>query len=170
MKKPTIKKKTTVTIRQLVIITSLFFLLVIAVGYIASYTEIPATSIYDERPDRIDAYFTKHTAPLAGYGQTFVTAADSCGMDWRLLPAIAMQESSGGKRMIHNNPFGWGGGKIPFESFEDAIIQVGAHVCGTVPSTARWYNTTSTQEKLHWYNGTVSPTYPAKVQWIMEQI
>jgi hypothetical protein len=125
---------------------------------------------YDERPDRIDAYFSKHAAPLAGFGSTFVQAADRCDMDWRLLPAIAMQESSGGKRMMNNNPFGWGSAKIPFDSFHEAISEVGKHLCGHVSSTAKWYATTSTREKLYWYNGTVRASYPAEVEWIMKQI
>ena len=124
----------------------------------------------DNRYLRIDTYFSKHDAPLAGHGHTFVKAADSCGMDWRLLPAIAMQESSGGKHMQYNNPFGWGGAQIPFESIDEAIMNVGWNLCGNNVSTTKWYSTTSTYEKLHWYNGTVQPTYPNEVMWIMDQI
>lgn len=124
----------------------------------------------DVRAAMIDAYFARYNAPLAGHGHTFVQAADQCNMDWRLLPAIAMQESTGGKRMQYNNPFGWGSAEIPFENFDEAIMHVGSHLCGHVSTTARWYDTTSTAEKLYWYNGTVAPSYPAEVQWIMNQI
>lgn len=131
---------------------------------------VPEPPPPDDRPGRIDAYFKNINAPLTGYGQTFVEVADACDMDWRLLPAIAMRESTGGKRMQYNNPFGWGGAHIPFQNLEEAIREVGAHVCGTRPSTEKWYNTTSTAKKLHYYNGTVIPTYPDEVMWIMKQL
>lgn len=59
----------------------------------------------DERVARIDRYFTEHSMPLAGYGAKFIEAADRCDMDWRLMPAIAVRESSGGKKVCGNNPF-----------------------------------------------------------------
>ncbi len=123
----------------------------------------------DDRPDRIDAYFEKYSMPLAGYGDTFVSVADRCGMDWRLLPAIAVRESTGGKRMQYNNPFGWGGAQIPFKDIDEAIQEVGKNLCGDNPKTARWYSTPSIQKKLYFYNGTVIPTYPKEVMWIMKQ-
>ena len=124
----------------------------------------------DNRAARINAYFSMHSTPLAGHGTAFVRAADKCDMDWRLLPAIAMQESTGGKFMKNNNPFGWGSAEIPFSNFDEAIAMVGKNICGDNPNTAQWYATTSTQEKLYYYNGTVAPSYPAEVMWIMEQI
>lgn len=132
--------------------------------FVISYAPKP-----DPRIKRIDSYFAKYTMPLEGHGNTFVEAADRCDMDWRLLPAIAVRESTGGKRMIHNNPFGWGSAQIPFENFDEAIREVGWNLCGLNSSTAKWYATTSTYEKLYWYNGTVLHTYPDEVLWIMDQ-
>ena len=70
--------------------------------------------IPDERPARIDRYFAERKMPLAGYGAKFIEAADQCNMDWRLLPAIAVRESSGGKQACGNNPFGWGSCRTDF--------------------------------------------------------
>ena len=152
---------------------SMAIILLVAVGIfltllfqIVSFKPSPPK---DERPFRIDNYFSKHDAPLTGYGNSFVEAADSCGLDWRLLPAIAMQESSGGKHMQFNNPFGWGGAQIPYESIDEAIVDVASHLCGNATSTAKWYTATSTYEKLYWYNGTVRSAYPNEVMWIMDQ-
>ena len=125
--------------------------------------------ILDSRPGKIDNYFAKNNMPLAGYGETFVRAADKCDMDWRLLPAIAVRESSGGKHMQYNNPFGWGGAQIKFDNIDDAIYALGDNLCGHNTSTAKWYSTTSTYEKLYRYNGTVVKKYPAEVMWIMDQ-
>ncbi len=129
----------------------------------------PSPAPIDDRPARIDAYFSKYHMPLAGYGASFVSVADSCGLDWRLLPAIAIRESSGGKRMQYNNPFGWGGADIPFQTIDEAIREVGRNLCGNNPKTARWYATASVQKKLYYYNGTVIPSYPTEVAWIMKQ-
>lgn len=123
----------------------------------------------DTRPDRLEVYFTARNMPIAGHGDTFIEVADHYDIDWRLLPAIAIRESSGGKRMMNNNPFGWGSAKIPFESIDDAIWGVGKNISGNNTSTAKWYSTTSTYKKLYYYNGTVMPTYPDEVMWIMEQ-
>lgn len=169
-----IKKLKKITLKSLSFpIIIKIFLLVISVIFLAiilqKFLPKPASPVVDERPARIDAYFAKCNAPLAGYGYIFVREADKCNLDWRLLPAIAMQESSGGKYMQFNNPFGWGGAQIPYESIEEAIIDVTSHLCGNKISTAKWYTATSTETKLYRYNGTVRPTYPNEVMWIMEQ-
>src|SRR3989338_3116903 len=62
---------------------------------------LPAIS----RAQRINEYFAKRDMPLAGFGDKFVKVADACGLDWRLLPAIGVRESSGGKHLINKNPF-----------------------------------------------------------------
>lgn len=124
---------------------------------------------YDPRPDRLEAYFNKWDMPFAGHGHVFVDSADHYNIDWRLLPAIGVQESSGGKYMMNNNPFGWGSARIPYTSFDHAIWEVQKHISGNGEETAKWYNTTSTERKLYFYNGTVQPSYPSEVMWIMEQ-
>ncbi len=149
------------------LLTLLLALLVINLAYFITFKTFPI--LPDTRALRIDTYFTTQNMPLAGHGKTFVAVADSCGMDWRLLPAIAVRESSGGKRMMNHNPFGWGGAQIPFDSIEHAITEVGRNLCGDNPRTSRWYATSSTQKKLYYYNGTVIPSYPDEVHWIMKQ-
>ncbi len=107
--------------------------------------------------------------PLAGYGAKFIEAADQCNMDWRLLPAIAVRESSGGKQACGNNPFGWGSCRTDFESVEKAIEIVGANLCGFNPKTATYYGNKNVLQKLHSYNGTVNPNYPSEVVEIIQQ-
>jgi len=107
--------------------------------------------------------------PLEGYGEKFAEAADRCEMDWRLLPAIAIRESSGGKQACGNNPFGWASCRADFESIEQAIEIVGANLCGLNPGTADYYSGKDTLQKLHSYNGTVNPKYPAEVMEIIRK-
>lgn len=121
----------------------------------------------DKRPARIDRYFTDRSMPLAGYGAKFVEVADRCGMDWRLLPAIAVRESSGGKQACGNNPFGWASCRADFESVEKSIEIVGANLCGFNPGTEAYYKNKTTYERLWSYNGTINQNYPDEVVRIM---
>ena len=123
-----------------------------------------------EKAKRLDAYFSKRDMPLAGYGIEFVRAANKYNVDWRLVAAIGVRESSGGKHMMNNNPFGWGSAKIKFSDFSEAIDVVSSNLGGFNPNTARYYKDADTKKKLWYYNGTVMPTYPAEVIDIMEMV
>ncbi|MBI2017910.1 glucosaminidase domain-containing protein [Candidatus Daviesbacteria bacterium] len=83
----------------------------------------------DGRAKIIEDFFKEYSAPLADYADLFVKVADQHGLDFRLLPAISMQESNGGKRIIPSskNPFGYGihgENVLKFNSFEEAIERV----------------------------------------------
>ncbi len=83
----------------------------------------------DARAKIVENFFKGYKAPLAEQAEAFVKAADKYGFDYRWLPAIAMQESNGGKKIIPSskNPFGYGiyGGKVTkFTTFEEAIDRV----------------------------------------------
>ncbi len=61
--------------------------------------------------------------PLYDYAEVFVDAAEIYGLDYRLLPAISIIESGGGRNLFRPyNPFGWG--YKSFSSFEEAIYYV----------------------------------------------
>lgn len=84
----------------------------------------------DGRAKIIEDFFKGYNAPLSQYSHTFIEVADKYNLDWRLLPAISMQESNGGKRVIKNsyNPFGYGiygDLVVKFPSWEHAIERVG---------------------------------------------
>lgn len=124
----------------------------------------PHVEIVDSRVTAIDNYFKKRNMPLAGYGKKMVEVADKNGLDWRLLPAISVRESSGGRHMCQNNPFGWGSCKIVFNSLDEAIETVGFKLAN-LPV----YKGKTTERKLYYYNGTVLPSYPDEVLAIMEK-
>ena len=121
-----------------------------------------------DRAKRLDDYFDKRDMPLAGYGAMFVNVAQKCDLDWRLLPAIAVRESSGGKRLMNKNPFGWGSAKIKFYNFEDAIETVSDNLCGFNSATAKYYKDKTISQQLWYYNGSVLPSYPREVMDIMD--
>lgn len=121
--------------------------------------------VVDPRPEKIDNYFKQRNMPLQGYGKKMVEVADKHGLDWRLLPAISIRESSGGKHMCANNPFGWGSCRITFDNLDQAIETVG-YKLENLPV----YKGKTTERKLYYYNGTVVPTYPQEVLDIMSKI
>lgn len=83
----------------------------------------------DPRVANLKRFFRKYNSPLYDNAEVVVTTADKYDFDYRLLPAIAMQES-GLCRVIPNdshNCWGWGiyGSKITrFESYPVAIETV----------------------------------------------
>lgn len=84
----------------------------------------------DGRAKIIEDFFSVYKSPLSSYGITFIQVADKYQLDWRLLPAIAMQESNGGKKVINksHNPFGYGiygSLVVKFQSWDEAIERVG---------------------------------------------
>lgn len=139
---------------------------------IADITE----AVVDTRALRIDEYFASRELPLAGHGDAFVKAADENGLDWRLVAAIAMRETTGGKFMCKNpkapnNPFGWGSCKFGFESLDVAISKVTQHLAGNHPNTDHYYDGKDVKAILQTYNPpSIVPKYADQVMKIMEDI
>lgn len=123
-----------------------------------------------EEARKIDDYFKQRSMPLVGYGEQFVAVAEKYGLPYNFLPAIAIRESSGGKFLINNNPFGWGSAKIKFSNFNEAIETVGRNLGGANPRTSAYYSGNSIRSKLYNYNGTVIKGYEDEVMAIMDKI
>lgn len=84
----------------------------------------------DARSKIIENFFKGYNSPLANFAHIFVDVADKYHINYRLLPAISMQESNGGRRIIADsfNPFGYGiygNSVLRFNSWEEAIEKVG---------------------------------------------
>lgn len=77
----------------------------------------------DMRVRALRNVFERHNSPLADQAENYVKYADKYGVDWKLLPAISGLESSFGLHLINGtyNAYGWGSGKIYFDSWEDGI-------------------------------------------------
>ena len=79
-----------------------------------------------QKARKIETYLkvNRNNAPLAVHADKFVEVANKYGIDYRLLPAISVMESSGGKVLFRSyNAWGWG--KLSFTSFEQGIETVG---------------------------------------------
>lgn len=101
------------------------------------YSALPSTQgevsstieFRDSRAKIVENFFNSYSSPLAYYSDVFVKAADQYHIDYRLMPAISMQESNGGKKIIDNsyNPFGFGiydNQVVKFSSWEEGIWKV----------------------------------------------
>jgi hypothetical protein len=127
-----------------------------------------------DKADQIDAYFSEYDMPLEGYGMKMVIEAEKNNIDWRLIPAISVRESTGGKhacKKVKNSPFGWGSCKIPFTSMDEAIEKLALNLGGNNPNTAYHYDNKTTEEILKAYNPpSIVPKYTKQVLAIMSDI
>ena len=135
----------------------------------SSISEEKHQEVREERAAKIDAYYKKRNMPLEGYGMKMVLEAEKNNLDWRLIPAIAIRESTGGKFACYNNPFGWGSCKIKFATWDDAIEAIARNLGGNNPSTEQYYKGKTTAEKLAYYNSVI-PEYTAEIFEFMELI
>lgn len=122
----------------------------------------------------IDIYFSTRDMPLEGTGMKMVEEAEKNDLDWRLLPAIAVRESTGGKfacKKVTFSAFGWGSCKINFDSHEKGIETVARNLGGNNPKTAKYYADKTLTQKLRAYNPpSVIPRYAEQVIDIMDAI
>lgn len=86
-------------------------------------------SIADARVANLKRFFRRYNSPLYEHSEYVVMTSDKYSMDYRLLPAIAMQESGVCRVIPHGsyNCWGWGiyGNTVTrFDSYPDAIDTV----------------------------------------------
>ena len=86
------------------------------------------TSVFakDARIAAVANFFEKYKSDLFPYADEVVSAADKYGLDYRLIPAIAMQESNLCKKAPKNSYNCWGFGiygkkVVKFDNYPDAI-------------------------------------------------
>jgi len=83
----------------------------------------------DARIEMVKQFFAKYKSPLELYAKNVVEEADKYGLDFRLIPAIAMQESNLCQKIIADSFNCWGfgiyGKKVTrFENYPQAIETV----------------------------------------------
>ncbi len=126
------------------------------------------------KAEAIDGYFRSYDMPLLGMGMKMVEEAEKNNLDWRLLPAIAVRESTGGKYdciKVEYNSFGWGSCKIDFNSIEESIEIIARNLGGNNPNTERHYANKNLKEILRAYNPpSIIPRYAEQVIFIMNAI
>lgn len=83
----------------------------------------------DGRVEKIRQFLSQYNSPLEPYASDIVEAADEYDLDYRLIPAIAMQESNLCKKIPNESYNCWGygiyGGKVHrFEDYKEGIYAV----------------------------------------------
>ncbi len=120
----------------------------------------------DARVRALKNVFARHNSPLVDEAEHYVRYADQYGVDWKLLPAISGLESSWGIALMpgSHNAYGWGGGHIYFESWEDGIRTINAAL------KSNYINRGATDV---WSIGPIyaeSPTWAVRVNRFMNEI
>ena|SRR5579884_4155758 len=117
----------------------------------------------DPRIERLERFFTHYNCPAPYHISDYLRAADDYDLDYRLLPAISVRETTCGLTEQQNNRWGYHPGRQAFESIEEGI----EYVARTL-AEGDFYRGKSLREKLFTYNP--RPAYPVEVQKIMRQI
>ncbi len=123
----------------------------------------PPTYREDPRLMILRGFFEERGSPVSHMAQDFLLAADTNGLDWRLLPSIAVVESGAGTAFRNNNLFGWDNGEQSFPSVRDGI-----HIVASKLGNSRLYKNKNLDEKLATYNP--YPHYRPLVKSVMAQI
>ena len=101
--------------------------------YAALPAKLPAVTgevgASDARPEIVRQYLAYYNSPLEPYAQEIVQDSDKYGLDYRLLPAIAQQESNLCKVIPPGsyNCWGWGinsAGSLGFKSYSEGLETV----------------------------------------------
>ena len=95
-----------------------------------TYSASAEAGLADSRVANLKQFFRTHNSPLYDYAEFIVQTSDKYQFDYRLLPAIAMQESTLCRNIPKNsyNCWGWGiyGDTVTrFSTYEEAIETVG---------------------------------------------
>ena len=138
-------------------------LLAVGAGNAAADEKSPARLPSDTRALRLKAFFDKYGCPAPYYTQEYLHAADTNNLDYRLLPAISIRESTCGRHDQLNNRWGWGSAKIGFNSVVDGI-----HFIARRLVSASVYRGRTTHAKLEAYNP--RPEYAVEVEHLMAEI
>ena len=141
------------------------------------FQQIAATHLSETKPHVQDPrvapllnFFSRHHCPdmdLNGFYfiSNYLDAADQNHIDYRILPAISIQESSCGLHYPKdtNNILGWDSARKGFGSIPEAISFVAQQL-----ATGYYYQGKSTEEKLRAYNP--NPSYAPEVEKLMKEI
>ena len=144
--------------------------LLLTVGLVSARAEIsrgqqPAAPVYanDPRLHLLTGFFERVRSPASAYAEDFLAAADRNGLDWRLLPSIAIVESGGGRASRNNNILGWDSGRQAFPS-----VGAGIHAVAVRLSVSKLYRDKNLEAKLTTYNR--NRGYRFRVRRLMDSI
>ncbi len=140
----------------------LAFLLVL-VGFRRTSAADTITLNVDIRASRLEAFFHTYHCPAPFLVSDYLTAADVYSIDYRLLPAVSVRESTCGRHARLNNRWGWDSARTGFVSLAHGIHYVARQL-----ALGQSYRGKSLEEKLRAYNP--NPQYPEEIRKLMREI
>lgn len=125
----------------------------------------------------VQNFFKKYNSPLYNEAHTFIKVARDNNLDYRLLPAMSMVESTGAKytpSCASYNPFGWSSSTSPcgfwrFESYGEAIAHVGQKI-GRGSTYSRFQTDGSVTTLAGIYNPGGKEKWDHDVRFFMEKL
>lgn len=129
------------------------------------------TSVQDGRVTALQKFFAQYKSPLLPHAQLIISLADKYNMDYRLVPAIAMKESTLCHKIPKDSYNCWGygiyGDKVTrFENYKEAINTVskglGERYIGI--------GLTDPQQIMAKYNPVSNGSWAETVSYVMERI
>lgn len=147
-------------VRKSVLVAGLFGFAASAVPVNQDATREP---IPDSRLPKLRRFFIVRSTPISHLAEDFLAVADRHGLDWRLLPSIAIVESSGGKYHANNNIFGWGNGATRFASIHRSIDSIASQI-----AQMKSYKGKDLNGFLRTYNPVGD--YPSRVKKVMRAL
>ncbi|MCU1335449.1 MAG: hypothetical protein JWO19_1030 [Bryobacterales bacterium] len=133
-----------------------------ACAAVASNNTLPVPSA-DPRSERLEAFFNAYDCPAPLHVEDYLRAADTHAVDYRLLPAISLVESTCGAFGKMNNRWGWASAQSGFPS-----VPAGIEYITTQLAENPRYKGKTVKEKLFTYNP--YPHYVRQVERLMQQI
>ena len=140
-----------------------FGALTLAVSVYGTTVTEQQSVLRDNRYDKLETFFQSFGCPAPHYVSEYLGAADSYAIDYRLLPAISVLESTCGVYQRLNNRWGWDSARKGFSSFRAGLQYIARQL-----SEGRYYKNKSLEEKVHMYNP--NPQYARQVQKLMLKI
>ena len=134
-------------------------LMIVASAYGNTVTENPPVLRYDS----LESFFQSFGCPTPHYVNEYLGAADSYAIDYRLLPAISVLESTCGIYQRLNNRWGWDSARKGFSSFRAGLQYIARQL-----SEGRFYKNKPLEEKVRMYNP--NPEYARQVKKLMLKI
>lgn len=117
----------------------------------------------DQRVFRLEAFFKAYNCPSPLHIDDYLDAADAYQIDYRMLPAISLLETTCGSHEKQNNRWGWASAQTGFPSVGEGI-----HYIASQLAEHPYYKHKTVEQKLWMYNP--DRHYVASVRRLMRQI
>ena len=111
-------------------------------------------------------FFQHYNAPLPYYITDYLNASNKYNLDYRLLPAISVQESGAGRHACGDGIRRWGFGSCKGYTFKS--VAEGIDYVSNTLALGSYYRGKTISQKLTSYNP--NPEYPAKILRLMKEI